>query len=387
MTDHQLVVKARHPSGQKTYNRIEAPISMSMPLNPRVPLSFPANSLDASANDIQERQHATEQPTSTCAGILRWAAYWMTKGTENPVPDPIMALLWIFLLDSDALIRRLHSVLDNISRDSLDDYLMTRKSEHWRRLMSDLEIEIPAIGKSLRNFASFAVPRFHTGRNNANGQREYLQWPPEVHAIISDVEHKIQKLKAELDAAYVALRADMQFAESRRSIEEAKVITRLTELAFLYIPLSFTSSLFSMSIVELQNPVPVWAYIVTALAFALVSYGLRLIVASDFLADMTRQALERYWAGKYVARGDDVPTVKLLWLTFQEIWNNSEDAYVTTGIVLLVALSVLIVPVSVVLLWVTTRLGTGFDVAITLFLLFSGIFLATYTYRGHLVDP
>lgn len=54
--------------------------------------------------------------------------------------------------------------------------------------------------------------------------------------------------------------------DSNRSIEEAKSLKRLTQLAFIFIPLSFVTSLFGMNVQELSgNGVKLWIFLVTAM--------------------------------------------------------------------------------------------------------------------------
>ncbi|KFY53508.1 hypothetical protein V496_07529 [Pseudogymnoascus sp. VKM F-4515 (FW-2607)] len=58
--------------------------------------------------------------------------------------------------------------------------------------------------------------------------------------------------------------------ESRKSIEEAVSVKRLSQLAYLFLPLTFTSSLFSMNIRELKDN-PISAFIITAIIMTLLS--------------------------------------------------------------------------------------------------------------------
>ena len=54
-------------------------------------------------------------------------------------------------------------------------------------------------------------------------------------------------------------------AESRRSIEEAVSVKRLTQLAFIFLPLSFVPSLYGMNVQEISgNGIRLWIAIVTA---------------------------------------------------------------------------------------------------------------------------
>ena len=53
--------------------------------------------------------------------------------------------------------------------------------------------------------------------------------------------------------------------ESRRSIEEAISVKRLTQLAFVFIPLSFVTSVFGMNVQEISGTgVKIWIFVVTA---------------------------------------------------------------------------------------------------------------------------
>lgn len=78
-----------------------------------------------------------------------------------------------------------------------------------------------------------------------------------------------------------ALTGTLQFIESHRAILEAESITRLTELAFFFIPLSFAATVFSMQVKGLACPVPIWSFIAFALSLSAFTYVLRLLVRSS----------------------------------------------------------------------------------------------------------
>ena len=241
-------------------------------------------------------------------------------------------------IDSKAFFQNPEWALDEISQDSLDDYLMTRLLADWRSLMSDFKIEVSAIFNSLSGFIAFVFQddRQQNDRDGAqqhSPSRKNSRIREEVKDIVEDLEADITRLEGRLDDAYTALRADMQFTESRRSITEAKTVTKLTELAFLFVPLSFTTWIFSMSIVELQNGVPVWIFVMTAVAMALLSYAIRLLLASDFTADRSRTALEKLWARPNVRNGENVSGVRLTLLTMYELIEGDEPTgYIFRGV-------------------------------------------------------
>jgi hypothetical protein len=59
---------------------------------------------------------------------------------------------------------------------------------------------------------------------------------------------------------------ELSIQESQRSIREATSVKRLTQLAFVFIPLSFATSIFGMNLNELTGVGPnVWIFVITAL--------------------------------------------------------------------------------------------------------------------------
>ncbi|EGP88859.1 uncharacterized protein MYCGRDRAFT_108659 [Zymoseptoria tritici IPO323] len=330
-----------------------------------VPTNFPLNKMKATPKDIASLKRATHSLVSTTTAIRR--------DIESTVPecysfraDPILALLRVVRLDSKAFFNSLEWALDEISQDSLDDYLMSRRVDGWRALMAEFEIEVPAIGRSLREFIDFV----------------FLDdpLPKDVQIILNDVNADILRIKSRLDEAYTALRADMQFSESRRSIAEARSVTKLTELAFIFIPLSFTASLFSMSIHELQNGVPLWTFIVTSLGIALFAYAVRLVLTSKFIAESSRGALERFWALSGVQRGEKAPFLTIMLFTLREIWHRGGRK--VFGSISLFVLCAAFVIVPIALAWESTNLDVGFNAAISLFLVLSGLVLAFGLFFG-----
>jgi hypothetical protein len=156
-------------------------------------------------------------------------------------------------------------------------------------------------------------------------------------------------------------------------MREAKTVTKLTELAFLFIPLSFTCSLFSMSIRELNDGVPVWTFVVTALGLAILSYAMRLILTSDVLAKSVRRAQETVWQSSGVRHGDDVPVTTIVWLITVEIWTRS---FLARFMAYALVTGLLAIPLG--LMWRTTKLDIGFNTTITLCLVLSGIAMAFF---------
>lgn len=69
------------------------------------------------------------------------------------------------------------------------------------------------------------------------------------------------------------IRTGNMLAESRKATEQARSVTRLTLLAFWFLPLSFTTSIFGMNFRELGTHLSIWVWVATSVPvflFALV---------------------------------------------------------------------------------------------------------------------
>jgi len=78
------------------------------------------------------------------------------------------------------------------------------------------------------------------------------------HAKVLDaVIEENAAMSRRLDSVYHAVMSTMQIVESKRAIEEAEMIAKLTHLAFFFIPLTLVTGVFSMDIiVSLRSCVP-----------------------------------------------------------------------------------------------------------------------------------
>lgn len=338
----------------------EVEVEVALPMGPRLPMDERLNKYRANDAEL-----GSLKDSFTCLRSTSWSMQnpgRSVAGTAHSggLSDPIVLLLRIVEHDTRVFLRSLEWALDDIGNDSLDEYLLTRRLSDWRKLMSEFEKEVPAISARLENFVHFVY-----------GSDPNKSLPDEVDIILRTVRENVATVKTRLDEAYADLRVDMQFNESRRSMNETQTVTRLTELAFMFIPLSFCASLFSMSIHELDNGVPVWVFVITALAMVSIAYGVRLLVGSELLANSIRRSSERFWemTGVKPSETDKAPVFTIIRFTVQEIWESTKGVLLvgTTGSFALTA--PLVIPI--VFMWTFTNMGTGFKAAITVFLLAS----------------
>ncbi|OGM49812.1 hypothetical protein ABOM_001491 [Aspergillus bombycis] len=183
--------------------------------------------------------------------------------------------------DTLTLLRVLNEILSDMEVDILDDTKMEDRLALWRQLISKAERELSDLITSIRAFLAFfgiTLPA-NTSLAAADGSSDIVR-------SVLDLFDQINQMLARLRRASSSLTSNMGLLDSRRSIDEAHAITRLTELAFLFIPLSFSTSVFGMQIEPFKDSAPVWKFFVVASAVTTFAYLMRLTMRSQWLASL-----------------------------------------------------------------------------------------------------
>lgn len=287
------------------------------PLAPRTPIKFNIpNKLKANEDEIRDLEARINAPSSKSADIEGWI--WQDKKqSKNASKDPMLALLRLAYIDTVDYLDNLGWTLDEITRDSLDEFTMTRRLPAWRKLLNDLEIEIPALGHSLGGF----MDPDHAAYGETKTMLHDLQ------------REKIPLFLQRVRAVHAALRSEMALLDSSRGIAEARTMARLTELAFVFIPLTFASSLFSMQVTELEAGISFWVFALTALGLGVVTYVSRNLLQSDFFRTLGRRArLSALASGRQsTAPGAVAIAAQILRYLVFSIWRSESDNEVNTG--------------------------------------------------------
>jgi hypothetical protein len=100
--------------------------------------------------------------------------------------------------------------------------------------------------------------------------------------IISDIDNS----SAFLMESFSLLISTISTLDAQNSVEQARRATLLTQLAFIYVPLSFVTGVFGMNIQQINNSglqiwVPIVALLISIVVTILIFYGLEL--RSDYL--------------------------------------------------------------------------------------------------------
>lgn len=307
---------------------------------------------------------------------------------SKTVIDPINMLLKVFVQDLTTYIDTIQISLENIRRSSISSSVVQERVSSWRSLLTKYRSDLARIEHDVIRFTRSVYPEcvsWGDGDDLANGPV-----PKESSSLETDALQKVRQTLDTIDRSYNEIRSEISIVDSQKSIAEAESISKLTELAFIFVPLTFASSLFSMSIDQLQDPAPIYAFILTAIGFVALAYAARLMIRSEristSLRSITRQAREDmnlqegqgistsgfvYWAVPQA--GAHVTT------SLSALLHKAEDAL--PAVILLLVIAALVSPI--ILLW-RSKIDRGFLAVITLVFLVPDIALIWFITRHRL---
>lgn len=244
------------------------------------------------------------------------------------------------------------NVLEDIGLASTDDFLVQTRLTHWRSLIGRFQVELPDLRTKLDAFARLAQDTSPIEPSQSI-----------VSEFVRDTLRQIDILIEGNEKSYAALRADMGVLESRKGIAEAESVGKLTELAFIFIPLTFITGVFSMQIEELQNPAPLYAFIIASIVTIVLAYAMRLAVRSDGAAKWSHAHSHRVRKRAHLPPGSQVPAHQFAaYALVYPLTKRTGKLIVRCGMLILL-IAALMIPISMV--WTKRSLDIGFKAAVT----------------------
>ncbi|GAQ03217.1 hypothetical protein ALT_0538 [Aspergillus lentulus] len=211
----------------------------------------------------------------------------------NTAPIHVLQILFqIIRQDTSTLLGVLSQILSDMEVDILDDTKMEDRLALWRQLISKAERELLELKISTKSFVAFFGFTFPADTSAATSDGN-----PGIIRNVADLFQEIDQMLTRLRHASTSLTSNMGLLDSRRSIDEAHAVTRLTELAFLFIPLSFSSSIFGMQVEPFKDSAPLWNFFVVAITVTTFAYLMRLTMRSQWLGSLkqsVKQDVRRY---------------------------------------------------------------------------------------------
>lgn len=138
----------------------------------------------------------------------------------------------------------------------------------------------------------------HLGRPSA-----VVSYTPDLATELTELRQDLQDLAVRTDKTLTCLMSTMAIAQSTQVIEQTSGINKLTELAFVFVPISFITSAFSMQVWELtEMPPRLWVWGVSLASIVVVTYLIRMMLRSPsfrmFALKCRATVLSRYSSSK-----------------------------------------------------------------------------------------
>ena len=302
------------------------------------------------AEVIAEYLNTSKSTARTLADWLRNEEWPGHAGSR--LSSPLDSLFAIAQRDTLNILRLIDGVLKDIGQQVLDDTLIQQRLIHWRQLFENFEAELQRLEASLRQFAKFAETVVGLQSSGENTSKRSTATEIQLQECVD----QISEIRRRTNRSYKSLISNLAVVESKRGISEAESVTKLTELAFFFIPLTFSASLFSMQIKEITTTnVSIAAFLTVAIVITVCSYGIRLFIRSESVIEFRRHCASEIRADADIPPGGFIPTSTfLVW-----IWHRLGLLTVT------VSLLIVILAIPLVFIW-TRDMNHGYKAIITI---------------------
>lgn len=180
-------------------------------------------------------------------------AKFITKIKETIVTDSVapadgmnmgssttfLNLLFHFMVnDWTSVLREMGKFLDEVDTLLSDNDTLQKKLVTWRIILGSWRKNLVDDSEKIRT-TLVAVKQQETTKQQLGGS---------FSSSLNELLNHVESLKDRTERTFGALMSSMAIVESQRAISQAESISRLTELAFLFIPLGFAASFFGMQL-------------------------------------------------------------------------------------------------------------------------------------------
>jgi len=195
-------------------------------------------------NDIPSRQRFIEELNRRTTS---------TTCTEN-MEHIIKNILQQFVLDDILMtLSDFREVLDSVDLAMSSDTALRNCLQKWRTLfgrwrkgLSHYGISTAYVLGILRHERTFEMENMKAEDSQNCKEKRFS---PSIVLEFENLAQDVEELKKRAESTFQALMSTMAIVESQKAIAQAEAISKLTNLAFAFVPLSLTASLFGMNVV------------------------------------------------------------------------------------------------------------------------------------------
>lgn len=239
---------------------------------------------------------------------------------------PLGSLFQIIVHDTFKILQFMDRALNEMDLEMLDDMLVQMQIDDWRRILHDFDTELRTMESSIPDFADFVLV---TQRRDSHAAA--------IHELLGRFKKHVTQVQGRTESTHRSLMATMSLIESKRGISEAESVTKLTEWAFFFIPLTFTATLFSMQVKELDGSTSVSFFVAVALAITICSYGLRLVIRSPRFLGIWRRWGKVIRVEQGIQRSSPITTSAVLSWVWHRLRTHTLPVYIVIAMATLLA--------------------------------------------------
>ena len=152
----------------------------------------------------------------------------------------------MMVTNSTEVLASLHDALDNIDLALSQDDILRRFLHVWRERFGLWRQDLLHSGDSARDMLqTFEQQKLCRTCAPQPSSSTIPKFEVELAGLKADIDETLTRL----NSTFQAVMSTMSIVESQKAISEAETVSKLTSLAFFFIPLSFIASLFGMNLV------------------------------------------------------------------------------------------------------------------------------------------
>ena len=176
----------------------------------------------------------------------------LSKSPQGSIKDIILRFI---LEDNLEILSDFREALDFIDVHLSDDIILRQRVQQWRYLLGQwkchLSNDISYISYVSRilHWNRLDSENIYPSNPNAEGTGTSRSLSsPSIQTDLDDLTKEISSLTTRAKSTFHDIMATMSIVESQKAIAQAETISKLTNLAFFFIPLTLTASIFGMNI-------------------------------------------------------------------------------------------------------------------------------------------
>jgi hypothetical protein len=159
------------------------------------------------------------------------------------------------------LVESCERILEETNQDLTSLETLLHRAHRWRRVLTTIE-----------DYCQSAIDLVHA--MDLRKEMSNYGWSLSILQDYQYLLRQFRNLGTRIDRMTPLVTSLIQIIESRRSLKETTNLSRLTKLAFIFVPLSFVSGLFSMSGSLAPGSSHFWVYFAVAVPVAILTFTL-----------------------------------------------------------------------------------------------------------------